>query len=396
MGPVGPWTLARPPPRGVTLSVNFIVKQLTPAHLTQLWARVTSRLQRWRFLLPIASMAWGIASAIMVSREYEKSGPIVGYLAALLVLSSLLGEWLDLRHRAQSRPLPPPSPPGVKSRIWDWAQKRPRIVEEPALQVTQYCAQYIVTFSIPLLWIQKAWALLGLALGLAATTLWDAWWRALIIKAWYRTLLRVSSTVFAVAFAFAVFFPDHLEWYRWSVGLAGVLSAIPWRWAQRARDRSPLDLAPAGVLLAVLLGTEPRLGSSFKIPMLSVWTEAPALGQGLTRHQLQEPFASPIRRDQLRQALASDGGLCCLTPIRGPAGINAPLTHEWYVDGQLIESISLPRIKGQGSKHGAYRTHSCKHSLPRMQTIREVRCIAALGGDQWIGEATLGITENPQ
>jgi hypothetical protein len=357
----------------------------------QLWLK--RRLGRWMVVFPLLSTGWGIASGITVSRDYEKSRYLVGYLAALVLLSVLLRLWLDRQAFWLAESEEPVDPPkGPRARLKASLKKRPELVEVPTLQVTQYCAQYIVTFSLPLLYTAHAWTTLILVTVLAATTLWDQWWGFLIRRSWYRSLIRLLSTVLAVAFVYPVFLPQELDLFHPTLGILALLSVLPWDLVTRKRTIRRRDWFPSlgvgGLILA-----QSVLGAATWFPMLSVWIKSPALGFGIENRVLHEEIGSQVSRDRLLAGLASPEGLCCLTPVKGPSGISSTLVHEWRVNGRLVDKILLPPVLGTGHSPSEYRTYSCKHYFPNRAEITSISCLAYLEGHHLLSEVEIAVTE---
>lgn len=355
--------------------------------------RIRQRLGPWMIIFPLLSTAWGITSGITVSRDYNKSGYLLGYLAALVLLSVLMRFWLDRRaFTGTEAPQLPAPPQSRKARIATSLRKNPKLIEIPTLQATQYCAQYIVTFSLPLLFTARAWLTLGLVTALAATTLWDKWWNALCQRAWYRSVIRLVSTVLAVSFVFPVFFPRDLSWFHPVLAALALASVLPWDVLSRQRRIVSKDLAPVTFLAAMIL-LQVAIGPAAWFPLLSVWIKAPAMGFGMDHRILSERMDSPVTNTRLEAALTSPSGLCCFTPVKGPLGISSPLVHEWRVNGHLVDTIHLPPVHGTGTHPTEFRTYSCKRFFPQREKIRTISCLAFLEGHHLLSEVEIAVEE---
>jgi hypothetical protein len=368
--------------------------------------KIRQRTSRWMFLLPILSTLWGITSGITVSRDYDKSPQLIGYLAALVLVFFLLRIWFendpkdlnDLPERASGTSLT------RRKKIHASLRKRPRWIEVPAMQVTQYCAQYIVTFSLPLLYDAQAWPAFCVALLLAATTLWDPWWVSLVKHPWYRSVIRIVSTILAVGFVYPVVFPTSLYWYQTLVGVLALLVGLPWQLLRRGRaSRKQKAFEGRRLFFSFLENWGPALGVIFIttsqwvigqhdwFPVLSVWVKSPAMGIGIDQRALKEPMVSTISRLKLEEALGSPDGLCCLTPVKGPSGMASPIVHEWRVDGVVADRIILPAVLGTGEHPREFRTFSCKHHLPKVSEAQNISCIAYLEGRHLLSEVQLKV-----
>jgi hypothetical protein len=234
--------------------------------------------------------------------------------------------------------------------------------------------------------------MLTLVAALAATTLWDRWWSSLVTRPWYLPLIRVACTVLALAFVVPVFFPQDLEWFYPLLAFAAVLSSLPWDVVTQRRPYS-WQAFWLPLLLMGLIGTEAAMGPDARFPLLSVWIKSPALGFGITQRSLEEPIASPISRARLLAALESGAGLCCLTPVQGPQGMSSPLVHEWRVNGDLVDVIHLPPIRGGGSSAPDYRTYSCKRYFSKISEIRTISCTAFLEGRHMLTEVEVDVVD---
>jgi hypothetical protein len=356
-------------------------------------AALQKRLGRWTILFPIISMAWGVASGITVSRDFEKSRHLIGYLVALVLASALLRIWTDRQaFKTGESEVKATIPSTRAARLAASLRKRPEIVSFPTLQVTQYCAQYIITFSLPLLYFARAWSTLGLVTALAATTLWDRWWTKLVSIPWYLPLVRLSCSVLALAFVVPVFFPQNLRWFYPLLAVSALLSSLPWDTITRRRPYSWkafwLPLSVACVIVA-----EAAMGPEARFPLLSVWIKSPALGFGVSQRSLSDPVSSPMSRAQLASNLETGVGLCCLTPVMGPYGMTSTLVHEWRVNGNLVDVIQLPPIRGGGSTAPEYRTYSCKRYFANLHEIHSISCTAFLEGRHMLTEVEVAVVD---
>lgn len=356
-------------------------------------AALQKRLGRWTIIFPIISMAWGVTSGITVSRDFEKSRHLIGYLVALVLASALLRIWTDQQaFKTGESDVKETIPSTRAARIAASLRKRPAIVSFPTIQLTQYCAQYIITFSLPLLYFARAWSTLGLVTTLAATTLWDRWWTKLVSFPWYLPLVRLSCTVLALAFVVPVFFPQNLGWFYPLLAFSALISSLPWDTLTRRRPYSwKAFWLPFSVV--IVIGAEAAIGPDARFPLLSVWVKSPALGFGVSQRSLLDPVSSPLSRAQLVANLDNGIGLCCLTPVMGPYGIASTLVHEWRVNGNLVDVIQLPPIRGGGSTAPEYRTYSCKRYFPKLHEIQTISCTAFLEGRHMLTEVEVAVVD---
>lgn len=332
----------------------------------ELWARIAKRLGRWMLLFTILSMLWGLSTAFTITRDYAHSARLVGYLAALVVVSIAFRTWVEVAQRRRAR-----NAPGGK--LGEALFAKAYVVEGMVVTVTQFCIQYIMMFCIPLLFLAKAWVTFGLAVAVVASSLVDRWWFRLSRHGWYTALVRSFSAVIAASFAFAVYFPRHLIHYYSVLSAVALLSALPWELLVQKRRPRPANCAPfLGVLLVVVI--QAQLGSWIRVPLLSVWVQKPAIGTGRDGRRLADAWPRRSPKARLEQALAQGLDVCCLTPVVSPSGVMSPVTHEWLVNDQVIDRIKLPAVRGVDDGSGGFRTYSCKRNLPPPASIHRLTC----------------------
>lgn len=362
------------------------------SHLEDRLDRLQDRLGRRGMLLVAAlSMVWGLISGITLQRDYAHSTALVANLALLVFASGALNLWLVFSRRltrqksaddgdrwwdAQDRP-----------GLWRSLANRPHLVTGLAGFAMQSAVQYVLMFALPLLFMAHAWIALAVSAAIVATSLVDPWWQRLMRHGWYMALVRTVCAVMAVSFSFAIWFPEQLRLFYQILGGTAVLAAQPWSaLLHRRRPRLGEVLAVACVVLGV--GAQVWTKTWLRVPLLSVWLRQPALGQGISDHDLQTRWSGVIPPPELARALSQDDGICCLTPVVAPSGVSAPMIHEWLIDGMVIDRIELPPIRGRGDRAGgAYRTYSCKHHLPLPPAKGELTCRAWLAGSIALGKA---------
>ncbi len=341
------------------------------------------RLGPWVRLLPWLSLAYGLASGILITRDYEHSTTLVRYLLTLVLGSILLRWWLGLEHR---------EPPRLVRQLGLFRHLRERhaLVADFGSGLTQYAVQYIGMFCLPLLFFAEAWWTFLLTVLVVGSTLWDAWWERLSRQFWYLALVRAVSAVLSGSFAFAVLFPRHLEAFHPALALAAMLAVVPWhRLADRRLPRRR-ELAPLALVLALAL-VQACLDSWLRVPLLSVWLKKPGLGADVVEHELREPWAGEVTRGRLSQILAGGEAVCCVSPVMSPSGVLARVVHEWRADDRVIDRIVLPEVRGGGGPKGtqAFRTFSCKKNLPPVASMAALECRVFLEPGIFLGRVRL-------
>ncbi len=344
--------------------------------LEALWAALARRLGRGVVALSFLSMVWGLASGFTITRDYAHSSRLVGYLAALVVVSTLFRIWLEYARRRRDVPR--------QSGLTDALLSKPHVVEGMVVTVTQYCIQYIMMFCIPLLFLAGAWVTLGFAVVVVASSLVDRWWFRLSRKSWYTGLVRSFSAVVACSFAFAVYFPKWLDVYYPVLGAVAMFSILPWDLLIERRVPRLSHFLPCLVILLVVL-VQIGLGSWVRVPLLSVWLKKPTIGTGLAERRLADAWGAKTPRRKLSEALAGGLDVCCLTPVVSPSGVASTVTHEWWVDDKRIDRIVLPAVRGHDDGAQAFRTFSCKKNLPPPGSIHRLGCRVLLDDQIYLG-----------
>ena len=352
----------------------------------ELAAKVKARLgPRGMAILSLLSLAWGIASGITLARDYAHSTTLVASFDGIVGLSAAFHVWLLYAQAVSRREQTPGGLRGV-------LLKRPQLVANAVALVTQSFVQYIVMFSLPLLFLAHAWITFALAATLVLISLMDPWWEVLSRQSWFMALIRSFCALIAASFAFAIWFPGQLAWFYPVLGAIALTAALPWSLlVQHRRPQIGEVIAVLGVAL-VIFG-QAWTNVWLRVPLLSVWLRSPALGTDIRDHMLEIGWPGSISRTDLEAALRGGRDVCCLTPVVSPSGLVAPVTHEWLIDGQVIDRIVLPPVRGRGDADGkAYRTHSCKRHLPPPEMVHEITCRAVLGDDVVLGRVSVEVT----
>ncbi len=356
-----------------------------------LWARIAKRLGRGILVLSFLSMLWGLSTAFTITRDYAHSARLVGYFAALVLVSIAFRTWMEYARRRQAKnrrelELAEEDAPETKLKLGDVLIEKAYVVEGMVVTVTQFCIQYIMMFCIPLLFLAQAWITLGLAVAVVASSLVDRWWFRLSRRSWYTGLVRSFSAVIATSFAFAVYFPQRLGLYYPVLSAVAILSILPWELlVQLKRPRAVHFLPCLGVILVVVI--QAHLGSWIRVPLLSVWLNKPAIGTERQGRSLGDAWSRKTPKAKLERALAEGLDVCCLTPVVSPSGVMSPVTHEWLVDDQVIDRITLPSVRGVDDGANGFRTFSCKHNLPPPSSIHRITCRVLLEDRIHLGRA---------
>ena len=355
------------------------------------WQRRSAQLM---LIFSLLSMVWGIISGIMLTRDYAQSTRLIAYMALFVAVSVLFRMWLELARRTEQRA----AIESAKSqgRLLKFMLERPVLVEAAALFATQVAVQYIAMFCLPLLFFARAWVSLGLALGLAVVSLVDPWWNYFAKRPLCMAAARCFSAVIASSFCFAIFFPGYLAYFYHCLAVVAVVSVLPWQLLIEPRRRVFSDWLPSALIgLLALVGAVTN--HELRVPLLSVWLKDPGIGLSVEDHQLVGSWQDVEPRAKLLAALAEREEVCCFTPIVSPSGVDAAVTHEWFMNDKVIDRIELSKVRGVGQVNGkAFRTFSCKRHIAGAETAQTLGCRVFLGGDIYLGRALVSFEPIPE
>lgn len=331
------------------------------------------------WVLPWASLTWGLASGVMISRDYQRSGRLVAFTFALVVFSAALSLWFQWEKKAVLK----------ADSLGKFAQKvqnKAGIIEWLGITATQLYVQYILMFCLPLLFFAKAFWCFSLTILCVGSTLWDPWWVKLVKHGWYRASVRSWSMCLATSFLFPLFFARFLEHYYWAMAFLALAITFPYPTLFRPRSQSVFDVLPCAVII-VLIATMASGRVLPRFPLLAVWLKDPqmAFSDDSGASFSDPPIESPLARSILRGELAAGLALCCITPVVAPGTLNVQVFHEWTVDGVFLERIALPEIKGS-TLEASFRTYSCKRNFPALEKAKKLGCRTFLQGNVEIGQ----------
>lgn len=368
-------------------------------HSLLLWRQhLTEKFGRLSVVFPVLSLIWGVVSAIFITRDYSHSSYLAASLGCMLIVSIFLKLWLNglgekwlqkwEKHLLAPEAVDKNSP--IKTFIG--YMSKPKIVENFAMQATQYCIQYITMFCIPLLYAAEAWGTLALTTVIAASTLWEDWWQQLALKSWYGSMIRGTAAVLATSFSFAVLFPRAFSHFYPVMASATLIAVLPWSAFFPPRRPYFHEIA----LVAIVVGSislQFFTGEWMRVPLLSVWVRKPMLGLEISQGALRERLPRKISRAKLEKAFSMGANLCCMTPVVSPSGLIAKVAHEWIVNGETLEVIPLGRIRSTDKTETTpYRTYSCKQNFPPVTEITSIECRVYLDETVDIGGTQMTIS----
>jgi hypothetical protein len=340
---------------------------MNPAFSARFTSRLGPVLHALGKALPWLSMAWGVASGLLISRRFEMASRVLVFAIALLVASLVFGLWSSWRERQDQSAEAGQGLEGEahRGRLF----KHQGRIDWALVTGTQVFSQYLLMFSLTFLYWTGAWLYLGLALLAVCTTLWDPLFFRVVRLYPYRLLLRAAAFALAASFLVGALFPKFISQYAMVSLAAAFLGAFPGRVLHgrvrglQAYAGALLPLACVG--LAALAHS--MWGGLFRFPVLSVWVKGGEFAlQDAQGEWLPKPtgFASEaLSLSDVASTLAEGGRLCCVSPVVAPRALQSEVVHEWWQAGQKVDTILLPELKGR-DEGAAYRTFSCKKNLP--------------------------------
>jgi hypothetical protein len=294
------------------------------------------RLARLRRLLPYATLAWAITSALIMNRKPER--------AWLVAVAVGLG-WLFLAGTIVM---------GRRTAGQDAAEatRAQRLAQFTATAATQSLMQLTLFFVLPFYWLSSAPVLghrvfLGLIAFVAALTLWDPLF-VRVFKHPFAALPLKAITSFVGLFAALPFLGlSHRAslWVAAGVTAAGVPLVAVATSALENRRRA----LRAGLLAAGLVPAAVGLGAVEWIPPAPLRLPEAGLGTGIDRDArvlLGAAASFPAgRTDRLH----------CFTAIYAPLGLHEQVFHVWTRD---LAPLYRATLDVGGNRKGAWRTWS--------------------------------------
>jgi hypothetical protein len=348
---------------------------------------------RISWVLTGLSFLWGLASGVLLKRDYEHSRTLLSYLGLFVLISVIFRIFVEYEARLAARAQ---TPRGLRGLL----VKKPALVSGVANFGTQYAAQYITMFCIPLLFLARAWFTLGLTVILAAICLVDPWWNRVSTLAWCMSLIRAFSGVIAVAFAFPVLMPQYLQYFYPVLAATAVLATLPWDLVM-GWQRRRLQHAWPPLLAICLIVAEIFMHSRLRLPLLSIWLKDQAMGVDINAYKLSETWSQDEDQGKLTAARDAGQSICCYTPIVSPSGVASMVSHEWLINDQVVDRILLspirsPEPNAQGVRQHnerGFRTYSCKKHIPDPSNVRALTCRVYLEESLFVGETQVRFKE---
>jgi hypothetical protein len=355
-------------------------------HAATTTGRVGAALRGLKRLMPWFSLAWGVASALLMARDFAHGMRFVLFFIGLVTVSALLGLWLLLRERLMNVQ-------GQAAGLARFLARRSESLEWVGFAMLQAATQYILLFSLPFLYFTRAWGAALLVVPLVISTLWDPWWERLVRLSGYWALVRTVCVLLATSFVVSLFFPSLLAGLPLVLALVALVAAFPWSllWrsvgVQRSSVWREVGAKSAPLALAVLFSGFTLLGVRM-VPPLGIWLRSADVGLDIVDRKLGETLAEGDPRGQLAAALAAGQSVCCITPIVAARGVSLQLVHEWEVDGRLVDTIALGMVHGL-NESAAFRTYSCKKAMPDLDKAQTITCRARLAKGTSLGEVVV-------
>jgi hypothetical protein len=328
----------------------------------------------WRRLIPWASLAWGVTSALIMNRD-----PGRAWLVAVAVLAgwgALIASIVVTRAPAGGRGL--------------------RIAAYSTRTLTQSLIQLTVFFVAPLYWTAYA-GTVGHALTLAAlvvtggVTLWDP----LFERVFARLPLTLACEAVASFTGLLAALPLLGLSHATSLTLAtlGAVVGLPLVAAATGEPAARLRRVRSGVVAGALLAAAVYFGVARWVPPAPLKLAQGVMARGIERSPSGkggEPIGAAERFDAT--AAAPLDKLWCFTSIHAPLGLRERFTHVWrhtpYGEAAPAREtrVELPPVDGQ--RKGAWRTWSVRSAPAAGEWTCEV--VTSTGQTLGVVEATVG------
>lgn len=239
----------------------------------------------------------------------------------------------------------------------------------------QSSVQYILFFSVPLLWRAEQWAWLALVVSVGLSTLWDPLYDRLWAKPLYQAVVLTLSLALVTALSL-------VTWNSWllqyNIALA-LLCCVVSQGAVLLSRREPKSPSKSQWLhLRSLKNWWPGL-TLFIFFFLS-GASLPPLGVWLVDGQVS--------------VLTESKSLECSTRIAAPAGFKSEVIHKWTIVGEnnLLDEVRLSEITGNGIDEKPFTTRSRKKAFPlpfEEMVGKRVRCSVVLPGSIALGSVEM-------
>lgn len=369
----------------------------TRRHLSSLTTRALGRVSRLQVLLPWMSLAWGLTTAFLITRNLSEPGRFVA--AGLFFV---LAGWL-VRFVVDSR-----------------FGKGHKIVGLVSAFALQSAAQYVLLFVIPLLFLAKIWVPLAVSCALATVVLWDPWWLRFHRHPAFLIVLRQWIGALVAAAFLVVLVPRALPWLYALISLLCVVFIDRRQLFKTEPSEGPgttrMDTGRLGsffwlcvrrgvtvAVLPILAGWQHVSGAGWPFAPVSVWVHNPGFTLGRpvfvdrdhVSGRLARLPAAGLNATSHTDAMLQAQELCCVTPLVAGQGFEAHVTHDWLLDGRFLERIDLRRVRGNGDD-APYRTFSCKKHFPGLVADSVLRCETRAAGRVLLGAVEIHIDAAPR
>lgn len=312
--------------------------------------------------LPWISLVWGVVSAFLMTRGYQYTTRLILYFLALLIFSQLI-------HKLVGR----------------------RILHRMGMLSTQLVIQYIFLFLLPFLFFSKAWMSLVFTFGLSVILFWDPWWERFAKYQWFVLIQSGWGAFLTLLFLYSVLFPNATFVYHTFVAIMllfiGILIAKIYK---KILGFKVFGALASFAALAVLQWILPP---QFRFPTLGIWTRNVRFGFGAAAHAEKFFIESKISTNELNDFLLTQKEpLCCFSPVVAPPKFQRKITHQWHVNGQLIDTIELPNVQGGLDETRGYRTYSCKLNFGELEKISKIECRVFIESSVFLTSVSLNIS----
>lgn len=324
--------------------------------------RVTQKIKR---IVPVVSLAVGIAGAVMMDRGPERA-VIVAWATIAAWLALAATQWLGRTREDEAGPQP----------------LHVRALHYSSLMATQSLVQLSLFFALPFFIRAMSFDpahlifMLGLC-SLCAVSLWDPWSEALLSKPLLSALMPAAGT-FVVLVAVLPGVGLSTSTSLWLAALATV-AGVPLVAAATAAPESRKLFAIAAFGVSMLLPLSLYLGAARFVPPAPLRLVKAEIGT-----QVKNKWVT----DATTHFDTAPAVLVCATAIVSPLGLRDEMFHVWTHGGKVMARVGLDIVGGR--KQG-YRTRSRFRGFRRDPT-GTYTCRVETGTGQLLGatSVTLG------
>ncbi|MBI5548010.1 MAG: DUF2914 domain-containing protein [Deltaproteobacteria bacterium] len=318
-----------------------------------------------RRALPWLSLAVGVASAVFMDRSPARAGLI----AAITVLGWALLIGLAQVHRLDAARL---------SSRRAWALRAARF---GSIAASGWQIQLSLFFAAPFYWMAtpgdlEHLAFLAVLAAAGLATLWDPWFRTILLRPIPALLLQALASFAALNVVLPILgASNRLGLWGAAFGTAVILPLAAVAMAREQRRRVAALAAATGLFIPGLLA----VGGTRLIPPAPLRLVQARMGTALAGKEVVDAA----------EEVCAPAQLVCTTAIGAPRGLHDALFHVWRRDGWVTDRIALVV---HGGRAEGFHTWSIKRHLGLAPALWS--CSVETASGQLLGERTIRVTSS--